>query len=232
MTIKKKIANAYNWLKGIWIKKFIVIHYSAGSIDTDENNGEYFGRERVGVSANAFVDDDSVTISVPLTATAYHCGKDYSNGKAPYWRKCTNSNSIGIEMCGIANDKILDMRNKTIKNTVRYTKKLMKQFKISHKKVVRHYDVCGKNCPAPMVEHPVAWDCFKLNIQTPFKVKTTINGVKMFDKLGGKVVKRWKKGQTLNIVAVYVYNGELYGKGKNSRQYQKLKYTNYKKYLK
>ena len=42
MTIKKKIANAYNWFKGVWITKFIVIHYSAGSIDTDENNGEYF----------------------------------------------------------------------------------------------------------------------------------------------------------------------------------------------
>lgn len=232
MKIKTKIANIYNWLKGVWTKVYIVIHYSAGTVDTDENNGEYFSREKVGASANVFVDDDSATISVPLTATAYHCGKDYSGGTAPYWGKCTNSNSIGIEMCGIVNDKILDIRNKTIKNTVAYTKKLMKQFKISRKKVIRHYDVCGKNCPAPMVEHPVAWDCFKLNIQTPLKVKTTKDGVRLFDRLGGKVIKRWKKGQKLNITEVYIHNGELYGKGKNTGAYQRLKYTNYKKYLK
>lgn len=232
MKIKTKLANTYNWLKGTFIKKFIVEHYSAGEIDTDENNGEYFAREKTGTSANAFVDDDSVTESVPTYSTAYHCGKDYSNGKAPYWGKCTNKNSIGIEMCGIAKDKILDMRNKTIKNTIEYTRQQMKKYRIHAKNVIRHHDVCGKNCPAPMVENPLAWDCFKLNLQTPFKVKTTKEGVKLYDKLGGDVVQRWKKGQKLTITEVYFEDGQLYGKGKSTKKYQKLKNTTYRKYLK
>lgn len=230
MKIKEKIANTYNWLKGVWIKKFIVMHYSGGTIDTDENNGEYFGRERVEVSANVFVDDDSATVSVPLTATAYHCGKDYSGGKAPYWGKCTNRNSIGIEMCGIANDKVLDMRNKTIKNTVIYTKKLMKKYGIPRSRVVRHYDVCGKICPAPFVNHPLAWDCFKLNLLTSYKVRTTKAGVKARAKINGKPSSQLKKGKVVTIVRTYYQNEQLLGKTAKGLVVC-LKNTNYKKYL-
>ena len=231
MKIKQKLANAYNWLKGVFKKSYIVIHYSAGDRDTADNNATYFAREKTGTSANVFIDDNGERTSVPLDATAYHCGVDYSGGKAKFWGKCTNKNSIGIEMCGIAKDKILDIRNKTIKNTVEYTRKLMKKYKIKVKNVIRHYDVCGKNCPAPFVKESLAWDCFKLNLQTPFTVKTTKEGVRLFDKLGGKVVKRWKKGKKLTITEVYLENGELYGKGKKTKKYQKLKRTTYKKYL-
>lgn len=49
MKIKKKIANFYNWLKVFVKKTYIVIHYSSGTIDTDENNGEYFARKKSGV---------------------------------------------------------------------------------------------------------------------------------------------------------------------------------------
>jgi N-acetylmuramoyl-L-alanine amidase CwlA len=230
MKIKEKIANTYNWLKGVWIKKFIVMHYSGGTIDTDENNGEYFGRERVEVSANVFVDDDSATVSVPLTATAYHCGKDYSGGKAPYWGKCTNRNSIGIEMCGIANDKILDMRNPTIKNTINYTKKLMKKYGIQRSRVVRHFDVCGKICPAPFVNHPLAWDCFKLNLLTSYKVRTTKAGVKARTKINGKPSQGLKKGKVLKIVRTYYQDGQLWGKTAKGSVVN-MKNTNYKKYL-
>lgn len=230
MKIKEKIANTYNWLKGVWIKKFIVMHYSGGTIDTDENNGEYFGRERLEVSANVFVDDDSATVSVPLTATAYHCGKDYSGGKAPYWGKCTNRNSIGIEMCGIANDKVLDMRNKTIKNTINYTKKLMKKYGIPRLRVVRHYDVCGKICPAPFVNHPLAWDCFKLNLLTSYKVRTTTAGVKVRAKINGKPSSQLKKGKIVTIVRTYYQDGQLWGKTAKG-SIVCLKNTNYKKYL-
>ena len=230
MKIKEKIANTYNWLKGVWIKKFIVMHYSGGTIDTDENNGEYFGRERVEVSANVFVDDDSATVSVPLTATAYHCGKDYSGGKAPYWGKCTNRNSIGIEMCGIANDKVLDMRNPTIKNTINYTKKLMKKYGISRSRVVRHYDVCGKICPAPFVNHPLAWDCFKLNLLTSYKVRTTKAGVKERTKINGTPSKSLRKGKIVTIVRTYYQDGQLWGRTAKGLVVC-LKNTNYNKYL-
>ena len=229
MKFKKKIANIKNWLNVVRKKQYIVIHYSSGSIDTDENNGEYFGREVTYTSANYFVDDDSYTVSVPPDKVAYHCGKDYSGGKAPYWGKCTNYNSIGIEMCGIANDKILDMRNPTIKNTVELTRKLMKKYMISARHVVRHYDVCGKNCPAPFVKHQLAWEAFKLNILGGFKVKTTKAGVKLRNKLGsGTILKTFKKGKKIKIAQVYYDNGKLYGKT-NKGNFILLKNTNYKK---
>lgn len=230
MKIKQKLSNAYNWLKVTVKKAYIVIHYSAGSTDTDENNGEYFAREKVGVSANVFVDDDSATISVPLDNVAYHCGVDYSNGKAPYWGKCKNKNSIGIEMCGIANDKVLDMRNPTIKNTVNYTKKLMKKYGIPRSRVVRHYDVCGKICPAPLVNHPMAWDCFKLNLRDNIKVRTTTAGVKLRDKINGAPVGKLAKGKVLTITTVYYDSGELWGKTAKGKIVC-MRNTNYKKYL-
>ena len=177
-----------------------------------------------------FVDDDSATISVPLDNVAYHCGVDYSNGKAPYWGKCTNRNSIGIEMCGIANDKALDMRNKTIKNTVIYTKKLMKKYGISRSRVVRHYDVCGKICPAPFVRHPLAWDCFKLNLLNSYKVRTSTVGVKVRAKINGEPSLSLKKGKVLKIVRTYYQDGQLWGRTAKGSVVC-LKNTNYKKYL-
>lgn len=231
MKIKQKLANAYNWLKVVVLKMYIVIHFSVGTVDTDENNGEYFAREKLGVSANAFIDDDSVTISVPLDSVAYHCGKDYSKGKAPFWRKVTNENSIGLEMCGIAKDKLLDMRNPTIKNTVEYTKKLMKRYKIPIKNVVRHYDVCGKNCPAPFVENPLAWDCFRLNLRGSFKIKTTEAGVKLRNKINGTPIGQLKKNKVVTIIEVYFEDRLLWGRTKKGKVIC-LKNTNYKKYLK
>lgn len=232
MKFKKKLANVKNWLNAIFKKYYIVEHYSSGSVDTDENNGEYFGREVTYTSANYFVDDDSCTETVPPDKVAYHCGKDYSGGKAPFWGKCTNYNSIGIEMCGIAKDTILDMRNPTVKNTVELTRKLMKKYLISVKNVVRHYDVCGKNCPAPFVSNPLAWTAFKLNILGGFKVKTTKKGVKVRNKLRtGNVIKSLKKGTKVKIVEVFYEKGNLYGKTKKGK-YICLKNTNYKKKVK
>lgn len=226
LTIKKKLANKANYgAKKTGKNKYIVEHYTAGSVDTDENNGVYFARENVGVSANYFVDDDSATLSVPDDYVAYHCGKDYSNGKAPYWGKVKNDNSIGIEMAGISADKNLDIRNKTIANAVALTKKLMKKYSISIKNVVRHYDVAGKNCPAPLVKDKIAWECFKLNCETPYKVKTTKENVKMRKTLGGSVVKKLPLGKTINVEKVYIKDGVLYGRSKSSKRYFNLKNT-------
>lgn len=225
LNIKKKLANIKNWFNKVYKKIYLVIHFTAGTADTDENNGAYFGREDTGTSCNYFVDDDSATESVPPDKVAYHCGKDYSGGKAPFWGKCTNYNSIGIEMCAFAADKVLDIRNKTVANTVKLAKKLMKKYKIDIDHVVRHYDVCHKKCPAPFVDNPKAWECFKLNCQTPYKVKTTEDGVKLRKTLGGKVVKRYKKGKKLTVAAVYLKDGKLYGKGKLSKKYFNLTNT-------
>lgn len=216
MKILEKLSNKYNYMKRKDKRKieWIVEHYSAGTKDTTQNELDYFARENVGVSAHDFVDDFSVGHSVPYNDVAYHCGVDYSKQKAPYWGKCTNYNSIGIEMCALKDDKILDLRNPTIKNAIILTKQLMKEYNIDADHVVRHYDVCGKNCPAPLVEDAAAWKCFKLNLQTPFKVKTTKEGVKAYSKIGGAVVDKFKLGKKITVVEVHLHKETLYAKSK------------------
>lgn len=129
---------------------FIVIHYTANDGDHDESNGNYFHNNKVGASAHDFVDSDSVTHSVPYDNIAYAVGKDYrtdDNG-GKFYGKCTNKNSISIELCDdVKNGKIYPSQA-TINNAIELTKKLMKKYGIPQSHVIRHYDVNGKHCPA------------------------------------------------------------------------------------
>ena len=84
--------------------KYIVIHYTANDGDTDEANAKYFKKANRKASAHYFVDDDSVTISVPDTYVAWSVGGSrYSNykttGGAKYYKIATNTNTLNIEMC-------------------------------------------------------------------------------------------------------------------------------------
>ena len=129
-----------NFSKGNDGRKYIVIHYTGNDTDTAKNNSKYFHSVNRNSSAHLFVDETSVYEVVGLSDTAWSVGKDYG-GKL--FGKCTNKNSINIEMCS-THGKIT---KKTLKNTVKITKKLMKKYHIPKSRVVRHYDVCGKKCP-------------------------------------------------------------------------------------
>ena len=86
----------YKDLKPEWI----VIHYTGNRTDTAKANTDYFKSVNRGASANYFVGNDGVYLCVnPSKGYAWHCGKDYSGGKAKYHDIVTNRNSIGIEMC-------------------------------------------------------------------------------------------------------------------------------------
>ena len=130
-----------NYTKGNNGRKYIVIHYTGNKTDTAIANSNYFKSVNRGASAHYFVDKTSVYQVVSDDDTAWAVGKNY--GSNNLFGKCTNKNSISIEMC--SNDgKIHD---DTYKNTVELTKKLMKKYNISVSNVVRHYDVCSKICP-------------------------------------------------------------------------------------
>lgn len=121
--------------------EYIVIHYTGNRTDTGVANARYFQDVNRGASANYFVDETSVYCVVKPTDRAWHVGVNY--GTNNLFGKCSNSNSIGIEMCS-TNGKIAD---NTYKNTVELVKKLMKEYNIPITNVVRHYDVCTKVCP-------------------------------------------------------------------------------------
>lgn len=132
--------------------QYIVVHYTANSGDTAQNNLDYFAREVTGTSAHYFVDRASVRQSVLDTDIAWHCGAErYQHPE------CRNSNSIGVEMC----DSVGAVPAATRKRTAALVSELMTKYGVPVENVLRHYDVTGKRCPAPWVDDPGEWDTFK-----------------------------------------------------------------------
>ena len=143
--IKTQLANRANYGgKRSARIEWIVMHYTANDGDSDESNAKYFQKPLTPVaSAHYFVDDDSITRSVPDDYVAYHCGA-YSY-KHPL---CRNANSIGIEMCDAKRDGRIMATDKTIQNAAELVYQLCKQYGIPYDHIIRHYDVTGKLCPA------------------------------------------------------------------------------------
>jgi len=164
MEINKKLT-PYNFT-ALKSKKneFIVIHY-VGAESTAKNNADYFYNNRLQASAHYFVDENEIWQVVEDKNAAWHCGGGLqgSNGHK-YYGICKNANSIGIEMC-CYKDSTGNWRFKegTVSNTVKLVQDLMKKYEISEAKVIRHYDVTGKNCPAMLVDEG-NWSEFKKRI--------------------------------------------------------------------
>lgn len=145
--------------------KYIVVHYTANDGDSDENNGKYFNGANRHASAHIFVDDDSCTQSVPDDYVAWSVGgKKYSNTNgAKFYGKATNSNTLNIEMCDTVRNGKYEATEKTQENTITIIKEKMRQYNIPIDRVIRHYDVTGKLCPAYFVDED-AWKAFKAKI--------------------------------------------------------------------
>ena len=141
--------------------EYIVIHF-VGGVSTAKNNADYFANNKLQSSANYFADETEIWQSVEDGDKAWHCGGGLQgeNGHA-FYGICTNSNSIGVEMC-VKKDNAGKwyFEEKTVQNTVELVKMLMKKHNIPIGKVIRHYDVTGKICPAPYIDE-TEWKRFK-----------------------------------------------------------------------
>ena len=165
VNIKVKTANRSNYggKRSTADIKYIVIHYTANDGDTDEGNGNYFANNIVGDSAHYFVDDDSITRSVPDDYIAWAVGGSkykYTKG-GTFYGKCTNANSISIELCDTKKNGVYDFTEATMKNAADLVKLLMEKYTVPVERVIRHYDVTGKVCPKPFVDDEKAWKEFK-----------------------------------------------------------------------
>ncbi len=166
MEILQKACNSVNFKntsRKAYEILFLVIHYTGNEGDTAKNNADYSAREDTGVSAHYFVDETHIYQSVQDADVAWHCGKDYSGGRAAYWGKCKNSNSIGVEICML--DKNGTLRQGSIDHAATLVRYLMDKYDIDAAHVIRHYDVCHKQCPAPMVEYGSLWTAFKATLE-------------------------------------------------------------------
>ncbi|MDD6937042.1 MAG: N-acetylmuramoyl-L-alanine amidase [Clostridiales bacterium] len=157
MKIEAKCCNPANMggTRGMAAVDWIVVHYTSNLGDTAKNNADYFNREALKdpASAHYFVDETDVWNSVPIYRIAYHCGaKTYKHPR------CRNTNSIGVEICML--DKHAVIRMDAIRHAAELVRWLMAKYGIDRDHVIRHYDVTGKDCPAPMVDDPRLWEKF------------------------------------------------------------------------
>lgn len=178
--------------------KYIVIHY-VGATGGAQDNCKYFHSVYRGVSAHYFVGHKGeIWQCVEDADVAWHCG---TTGKYKH-KYCRNSNSIGIEMCCRKDSKgNWYFEEETVAATVELVKALMKKYNIKIENVVRHYDVTGKQCPAPYI-NASKWAAFKNlvvaaanKIEVGDKVKLT-SGATYYN--GGKI-PAWVKLTTLYV---------------------------------
>jgi len=131
---------------------WLVFHYTANDGDTDESNAAYFQQRIVEASAHYFVDDDSVTQSVPDDHIAFTVGGSKwpdctSTGGGAYYGRCTNANSISIEMCDTVENGVHDFSAATLRNAQELAAKLIVEYDIDWDHIICHFDVNGKHCP-------------------------------------------------------------------------------------
>ena len=137
--------------------EYIVIHYF-GSLSTAKQTANYFCTPGIQASAHYVIDEGEIVYNVVDDKdVAWHCG---GNGVGTLKYKCTNDNSIGIEVrprimnSYYANDasyKGWYFDKAVIDRLVEVTKWLMNKYDIDVDHVVRHYETTGKLCPRPFV---------------------------------------------------------------------------------
>ncbi len=147
--------------------KGLIMHYTANNGGTARNHKTYFNNlNGIYASAHLFVDDNEAICIIPLDEVAYHANdtvKYNADGTIykPLYSKIGNANygAIGLEMCLDKNGNITE---KTFQNSVKAVKELVAKYPaITRNTIWRHYDVTGKNCPAPWVSKPSELERFK-----------------------------------------------------------------------
>ena len=161
MNIVKRTSTVHTTAKKNRSIDFIVMHYTAGvtsKAGSAISTATYFSTTDREVSSDFTVDDATVVQYNPDIRNRYtwHCGgSKYATKGGSFYGKCTNSNSIGIEVCSTnstgkmqnANDKSYSFTASAVKTAEELVKQLMKEYNIPASRVIRHYDVTGKPCP-------------------------------------------------------------------------------------
>ncbi len=156
--------NNYGSRRSIDNIQYIVIHYTGNNNDRAISNCKYFQSPNRNASAHYFVDESSIYQSVEDNVIAWSVGgKKYpsciTTGGGKWYGKCTNNNSISIEMCNCVDSVPI----KTRENVKYLVNVLMKKYNIPVENIIRHFDVVGKNCPAPLL-NGTEWKEFKEHI--------------------------------------------------------------------
>ena len=155
----KRLAKSISYGKNRDLKNidFIVVHFTANVNDTAKNNVDYFAtRNQRSAGAHYFVGRDGVGESIPANFVAWAVGDKQAklNGGGSKMNVCFNSNSVSVELCDFRtwNDKIANI-------AAEFITALRSDLLINRANIIRHYDVTGKLCPAPLVDEDM-WNKF------------------------------------------------------------------------
>ena len=165
--------------------EFIVLHYTAGVSSARGKAvavANMFATSEREASADFIVDDYDVVQyngDIENRYTWAVGGSRLSNPSTSlggkYYKICTNSNSISIEMCSNKkNTKSLSVTDRdwylteaTVKNAIELTQYLMKKYNIDIDHVIMHHMVTGKICPQPWcINHSalIEWQAFLMKV--------------------------------------------------------------------
>ncbi len=193
--------------------KGIILHYTANPGASADNHRRYFGNGGGGryAGAHIFIDSKESLCIVPLNEVCYHANDNqrYVGGK-PY-RGASNKlgsnanlSTIGIEMC-IEKDGTIAAA--TFNQAVEVTTDLCRTYKLDTDDLYRHYDVTGKNCPAPWVSKSSEWTRFKNAVKAKLGGKTVTTASKEKETAADKV-----KGTIKTLDKLNYYDGPRWNK--------------------
>lgn len=158
--ITKNLCNKYYNTNDV---KYIVVHYTGSAEGRALAVSNYFKNSSVASSAHYVVDSTSIVQCVEENKGAWHAGNTWYN-----------KHSIGIEICchkqnrnsTSANDKDWYFDIGTLNNVLDLIWDL--QTRYPNTKIIRHYDVTKKICPAPWVHDIDAYNTFLDHVNRHF----------------------------------------------------------------
>lgn len=226
LKIRKLIAKpiSYGAVRNRRNVRYIVIHYTGNSGDTARGNCYYFAHSNTRYAgAHFFVSrktNGEVWKSVPMCRPAWSVGGDQRSGDGGgiYYGKCTNYNSVSIELCDIASKDPSKEQIETCRLLIKYIQKHCPNAKT----IIRHWDVNGKQCPARLTgKHNSKWILFKRMV-----VSKSVSKLRSKPRL--KVTLRAATKKTNQRIASEVVAGK-WGNGEDRKARLKAAGYNYRK---
>ncbi|MFG3796952.1 peptidoglycan recognition protein family protein [Bacillus licheniformis] len=197
--------------------KGIVMHWTATPGASALNERNYFNGTCIAdkryASAHYFVDRKEVQLIIPENEVAYHA-HDQNRCYVSFLKPNANTKAIGVEMCVEKNGQI---HSETIQNAAEVVADLCRRYGLSTDKIVRHYDVTNKSCPAPWVRDSSQLAAFRKKVDSILGNKTKLAPKKEAPKKESKKKPASKK-YTLPI-GIYKYKSPMM-KGTAVRQIQ------------
>ncbi len=183
--------------------KGIVMHYTATPGASALNERNYFNGTCIAdkryASAHYFVDRKEAQHIIPENEVAYHA-HDKNRCYVSFLKPNANTTAIGVEMCVEKDGKI---HSETVQNAAELVADLCKRYGLSTDKIVRHYDVTNKSCPAPWVSNPSQLAAFRKKVDALLGNKTvskTTSSTSQSSKSTGTILKKGSSGSKVRAL--------------------------------